>query len=214
MAVLLEFSNVIALRDALETRISGGLDRVASLDLPNWAEDDHLVRIGFMSTAESLKLVTELSNRGISCAGAPDDGVIAIVELAHLVTPTWLNVGTIDGAAACWRSGTEPGPLVRPEPGFMLELGPRSCAIDDLAAAVAAIGATLVPGPEHASYRCQRGEASVDTRLIECDDGRAIVWVTREINRRRHFAEEVALLRDFRAHILAMGATEVTRHSR
>jgi hypothetical protein len=65
LAVAIEFLNVIVRKSGAEKRYPGGLDRLARFDLANYLEDEHLVRIGFMSSREALDFADELEAAGL-----------------------------------------------------------------------------------------------------------------------------------------------------
>ena len=66
MAIPIEFVNVIVRKSAAEKKYSGGLDGLARSDLANYLEDEHLVRVGFMSTREAFCFAEQLEAAGRS----------------------------------------------------------------------------------------------------------------------------------------------------
>lgn len=66
MAVELEFASVIVRKSALERTHPGGIDGFVRRALPNFVEDDLLVRVAYMSTGEASELIEELAHAGIA----------------------------------------------------------------------------------------------------------------------------------------------------
>src|SRR5262245_3429640 len=119
LAVAIEFVNVIIRKSAVAQKYPGGLDGLAQLDLANYLEDDHLVRIGFMSTHEAIAFAEriEAAGPGFSMGSESD---IAVITSFDEVTPAWLSVGECEGRGACWLGANSPGKLIDIDPCMML----------------------------------------------------------------------------------------------
>src|SRR5690242_14912761 len=98
MAVGIEFANVILRKSAMEEHVPGGVDTIAQLSLPNFAEDEHLVRIGFMSTAEAIALMQQIED--LAATPIVPGKAVAIVQWEDLPYPAWLTVGVVDNDTA------------------------------------------------------------------------------------------------------------------
>src|SRR5262249_30380298 len=134
LALYIECFNVIVRKPAVERDFPGGLDGFARQHLPNLAEDNHLLRVGFMSGSEASECISELEVAGLD-AGSD----IAVVVEVDRPLPPWLRAGRIDGHRACWASGHPPGELIWPEPGFLLRCPQAVC--ESLAEVVGRCGA-------------------------------------------------------------------------
>jgi hypothetical protein len=64
LAVAIEFVNVIVRTFAVKSRFPGGVDGFARQNLSNRIEDEHLLRVGFMSGSEASDFVFELEAPG------------------------------------------------------------------------------------------------------------------------------------------------------
>lgn len=80
MAVAIEFVNVIVRKSAVESCFPGGLDGFARQDLCNLTEDEHLLRVGFMSGSEASDFVSELEAAGLRYVGPVAESDIAVVN--------------------------------------------------------------------------------------------------------------------------------------
>ena len=162
MAVAIEFVNVIVRKSAVERCFPGGLDGFARQDLANLTEDDHLLRVGFMSGGEAFRFASELEPAGLRYLELDAASDIAVVWSGSAVPP-WLSVGTVNGYPACWASDHPVGELTWPEPGFLLRC-PRA-VYNSLPVVVRQCGAEVheaVSGVEPgylANLRCVRGDA-------------------------------------------------------
>lgn len=213
MAVALESVNVIARKAAVERAFPGGTDGFARQDLPNLTEDDHLVRVGFMSGGEASRFVSALEAAGLRYAGAEPGGDIAVVWDGGDLPP-WLAAGAVGGRWGCWASDHPAGELARPEPGFLLRC-PRPVfhALPDL---VGRCGAELVPAADGAEpgllarLLCVRGEAEIPIEAVGEVDGDSPAGLAgwRRFTRRTHLAADVALIRDLVATLQLAGAEE------
>jgi hypothetical protein len=210
MAVQVEFSNVIVRKSAVERRFPGGLDGFAMQDLPNLTEDDYLLRVGFMSTYESLTLVEKVEAAWLQQAEDEAEAVIAIVQGGNQV-PSWLEVGVVDETYCCWLREQPPGAVAFPEHGFTLLLPFTAQA--DLGEVVQRCGAVLErldahPGEDQ--RRCSRGDAVLWLHVIENrPSGGRILLGQRRISRRRQFRQDVALLWDLASALEEAGARKL-----
>src|ERR1044072_734135 len=114
MAIALEFVSVVIKKSSLEKQYPGGVNALVRLDLPNFTEDENLVRVGFMSTQEAYNLTDALLDRSVDLAQGP------AVIYSGSDTPEWLATGIIDSRSACWLAGESPGDVVEFVPGFLL----------------------------------------------------------------------------------------------
>ena len=217
MALVTEFVNVIVRKSAVETRFPGGLDAFARQDLPNLAEDDHLLRVGFMSTRDALSFVSRLKIAGLRPTDAGPDSDVAVLSGDDHPVPPWLSVGRVGGRAACWASGFPPGEPAAPEPGFLLRC-PRA-VYDSLHELVRRCGADLLqpaadadPAPSDAepgpALRCVRGDAEAIIYVIAPPEAGSPValWGSRHIARRAESRADAALIRDLASVLTDAGA--------
>lgn len=213
MALAIEFINVIVRKSAVERCFPGGLDSFARQDLANLAEDDHLLRVGFMGTDDALAFVAELEAAGLRYRRMESGSDIAVVWDGSAV-PSWLTVGQVGGYHACWASEYPPGELVWPEPGFILRC-PRG-VYDSLADVVRPCGATIQeigvgvePGTV-SKLRCRRQGAEIIIDVFgECEgDSPVALWGCRQLARRKQFGADVALIRDLVSLLTQAGAQD------
>jgi len=121
LAVAIEFVNVIIRKSAVQGKYPGGLDGLARRGLSNYLEDDHLVRVGFMSSPEAIGLAERLEAAGLDYAGNGGSEV-AVITGADEAAPSWLSVGERFGRRACWLSGAPEGELADFDPDVLLRL--------------------------------------------------------------------------------------------
>jgi hypothetical protein len=215
VAVAIEFVNVIIRKSAVERCFPGGVDGFVRQDLSNLTEDDHLIRVGFMSTAEALDFVSELDAVGLRYRGPEAGSDVAVVVGDDSALPPWLSVGDVGGYRACWASDHPRGELVWAEPGFLLRC-PRA-VYDSLAEVVRRCGAEVqevaneVEPGTLAGLRCTRGDAeiSIDVFGERGGDSPVGLWGCRQLTRRRQFSADVALIRDLVAVLVEAGAQAV-----
>jgi hypothetical protein len=210
VAVLLEFVNDIVRKAAVESRFPGSLDGFARQELANLTEDDHLLRVGFMSTNDALRFVSELELAGLRYCEADASGDIAVLDGISDVVPAWLSLGDVCGTPACWDANHPAGELATPEPGFLLQSS-RS-VFDSLPEIAKLCGATLSDAPLSdaaciATLRCIRGDAEIVIDVIG-DDSRVGLWGRRLLERRSQFRADAALIRDLVAKLREAGANE------
>jgi hypothetical protein len=213
LAVAIEFVNVIVRKSAVASRFPGGLDGFARQDLSNLTEDEHLLRVGFMSTALAWDFVSELEAVGLRYLGPVADSDMAVVGWDNSPAPPWLSEGDIGGHWACWDSDYPPGEVVWPEPGFWLRC-PRA-VYDSLAAVVRRCGAdfrNVAAGAQPgalAELRCVRGDAEIVIEIVGEREGDSPVgiWGRRQLARRMQFPADVALIRDLVARLVQEGAS-------
>jgi hypothetical protein len=203
MAVGIEFANVILRKSAMEQHVAGGVDAIAQLSLPNFAEDEHLVRIGFMSTVEAIALMQQIEDFAAPPV-APGEAV-TIVQWGDLPYPAWLTVGVVDDETACWLAGTPPGPVVRSEgTRALLCFGVAEGNLLELLRSVAEVPHAEAGANGDVCLTCVRNDALVEVRLLEAGD-RAIVLVDRKFSRRRQRADDLGLADDLIGALLDRG---------
>ncbi|NOU29755.1 MAG: hypothetical protein HOO96_17760 [Polyangiaceae bacterium] len=207
MAVVLEFANVVVRKAQLEAHVAGGVDLVLASQPPNFSEDEHLVRVGFMSTAEAVALVDYLVRAGLPQTAVPE--TVAIVQLADQPYPTWLEVGPVDEHAAAWLAGSTPGKvaLFRSAAVLVLPAGASSEVHPVLEASGATVREAHVSAGADAELLVERGEARLAARILLRPDGSALVLLDRPLARAAHAAASAALLEDACAALVASGAT-------
>jgi hypothetical protein len=213
LAVAIEFVNVIVQKIAVEHRFPGGLDGFARQDLANLTEDDHLLRVGFMSGSDAFGFVSELQVAGLRYLELDAASDIAVVWEGSAVPP-WLSVGSVNGCRACWASEYPPGELVWPEPGFLLRC-PRA-VYGALAELVHQYGAEVREVASRAEpeslgeLRCVRGDAEIIIVVVGEREGGSPValWGRRQLARRRQFHADVALIRDLVSALIQAGAQD------
>lgn len=203
MAVVLEFASVILRKSAVERDIPGGLDAVTQLSLPNLAEDEHLLRVGFMSTSEAAALISSIVALGSR------DG-LALVQWGVLPHPEWISVGMVDDQAACWLAGTPPGALARVEQNRMLLcFGITEARILESLGAIARIARSERVADGDLQLAFARDDALIDVRVM-ADEARCAIMLDRQPARRRCRAVDVALLDDLTGVLSALGAQPLT----
>lgn len=214
LAIAIEFVNVIVRKSAVDRSFAGGLDAFARQDLANLTEDDHLLRVGFMSTADALDFVSELKAAGLRHLGPEADSDIAVVTGNDSALPSWLSVGSVNGHAACWASGFPAGEVVFAEPGFLLR-----CSRDVyrtlrelVCKCEAKVHELSVEGEQGLleKLRCIRGDAEITIEVLGEPHGDSSVglWGRRDLARRRQFRADVALIRDLISLLVEAGASE------
>lgn len=129
LAIAIEFINVVVRKSAIEAKFPGGLDGFAHQDLPNFLEDDHLVKVGFMNPQDTSRFLEELEAAGL-CYSDGDNSDIAVVERAGESIWPWLVLGAHEGRTACWLNGQSPRELVDFEPSMLLRCPPHGLSID------------------------------------------------------------------------------------
>jgi len=212
VAVAIEFVNVIVRKPVVERCYPGGLDGFARQDLANLTEDDHLLRVGFMSTRDALAFVSELEAVGLRYLGQEANSDIAIVVRSDDDAPPWLSIGSVNGHPACWANGQAVGEVAWPEPGFLLRC-PRP-VYDSLSELVGQCGAKVheeASGAEAgalAQLRCSReeGEIIIDVVGERQGDSPIGLWGQRQLARRKHYQADVALIHDLVAVLKLAGA--------
>lgn len=213
MAVAIEFVNVIVRKAAAQLSFPGGLDGFARQAIANLTEDDHLLRVGFMSVSEAFRFVTELRAAGLQYLEQDIASDIAVVWNGSAVPP-WLSVGTLNGYLACWASQYAAGEVVCPEPGFLLRC-PRA-VYDALTGVVGLCGAEVHKEPSGVEpgwlghVRCVRGEAEIAIDVVGERDGVSPLglWGRREVARRKQVRADVALIRDLVTALKEAGAED------
>lgn len=212
MAVEIEFVNVIVRKASLAAKYPGGLDAFVSTDLPNYIEDDHLVRVGYMSTREAWDLSDRLSRYGLSCDGTQAD----IVVVQRDASPGWLTIGHLENSTACWLAETDPGALVKCSHGFILRC-PRTL-LNQLETVFEAMGVFVSRSAPDSKERdmfvevlqFSRDDACLTANVIGEESGNAPVrlWVSRDLTRRQHCADDVRFTEEIKAMLLEQGAED------
>lgn len=204
MAVAIEFYNVIVRKSAIELRYFGGLDAFASQDLPNYLEDEHLVRIGFMSSSGAVGFADELKRAGLHLS---EDGEsdFAIITTTEGSAPIWLSVGEREGQWACWLKGAPLGKLINFDPELLFRLPPLLFSSPDdvvrvLRQSGAGIGAPVPTSDDPTILRldCTRKGAKIEIDVFtEAGSGRPIgVWGRRILARRTSIESDSSLMAD------------------
>jgi hypothetical protein len=214
LALPIEFVNVIVRKPAVDRCFPGGVDGFVRQDLANFTEDEYLLRVGFMSTAEASEFVSELEARGLRYLGLEADSDIAVVIGSDSATPPWLSVGSIGGHPACWASSHPAGEIAWPEPGFLLR-SPRA-VYDSLAEVVRQCGAEVHDATTErepgglAQLCCVRGDAEILIDVVGEREGDSPVglWGRRQLARRQQFHADVVLIRDLVAALVQAGAED------
>jgi hypothetical protein len=169
--------------------------------LPNFTEDEHLVRVGFMSAAEANDLVGTLD-----AAGVREDEV-AIVLSHDPRVPAWLEVGLIENTACCWLRDAPAGRVARPVPAFIVSLPLQ--ARDALRRVVERFGATLDSTDVESGQRCTRDGAELILQIFENRPSNIFFVIgSRIISRRRNVDDDVALMREFSTALEAAGGVK------
>ncbi|MEV5831080.1 hypothetical protein AB0L25_36495 [Spirillospora sp. NPDC052242] len=198
VALGIEFANVVGRIAGCDRAIPGGLDEFAAAR-HNYIEDAHLFRVGFMSTGEALALADELP--GGAAAVVTSDGPL----------PGWLRRGEVGGLRAVWLAGHEPGRVVPPLQGVLLQ-GPP-----DLRDGLARDDATIVrrrrasdddagDGDVDGRYEVVRGDGLVDLDVIGLPNGACVYRAARRRERNRRCGPDIALLQWLDATLRNAGA--------
>lgn len=200
VALEIEFVNVIVLKEWIESSYPGGMDAYVRNAPTQCLEDEHLTRVGFMSTYEAEDWFLE---SGL-------DPASSVILCSNDEPPEWLQIGLHQGRGAVWKTGCEPGDLVGFEPlglRFLSELLSQPGWLEQVIASVGAQRVTpLLPpelDPQNPVVACQRGLARVEFEII---GGSGIWWVFLPTGRRQNAAAEMLLTRDLRESFLRAGA--------
>jgi hypothetical protein len=218
LAVAIEFVNVIVRKSAAEKNYPGGLDGLARLDLPNYLEDEHLVRVGYMSTREALGFAERLEAVGLRFSENGESD-IAVITWSDPETPLWLSVGECEGRGACWLRECSPGKLIDFDPCMMLRWAASAFpsvkevvrVLRECDAEVRECGRST-EGPATVLLDCAREGAQIEVEVFkDSDDGRPIGVSGRRILARRTFiADDQALMRDLTAALVRAGAEDLS----
>ncbi len=211
MAIEIEFVNVIVRKSAIERCFPGGLDAFVRQDIPNYLEDEHILRVGFMSTREAEELAEKLVSTGVKF-DSTRDSEIAIVLTDSV--PVWLECGNVDGRYACWLAGTRAGDCKRISLGIALRC-PRAIydSIADVATACGAVveevSAVEKIYPEK-QFRFMRNGAEFKLDIFGDADAAAPfvgLWSVPDFTRRATYHLDVALTRDVERVLTERGAS-------
>lgn len=116
MAIELQCASVIVPIRVLEERYPGGLATYRD-DCPNnsYLQDEHLARVGFMSTADAEEYLGQVAAKGLRDTDDPSTSDALIICSGREPMPpcSWLVTGEHDGVMACWLRESPPGQLVR-----------------------------------------------------------------------------------------------------
>jgi hypothetical protein len=215
LAVAIEFVNVIVRKSAAEKRYPGGLDGLARSDLANYLEEEHLVRVGFMSTREAFGFAEQLETAGLRFS---DDGEsdIAVITWGEAVMPPWLSLGECDGRGACWLRDSAPGKLVDVDPCMLLRwAAPILPSVEDVVGTLRRVGADVrgrgLNTEEQGTVLldCSRDGAQIDVEVFTYPDiGRFGVWGRRNLARRTSIEADQALMRDLTAALMSAGVED------
>ncbi len=218
LAVAIEFVNVIVRKSTAQQRYPGGLDGLARLELANYLEDEHLVRVGFMSSREALDFADELEAAGLRYSDDHESD-IAVIPWAKGATPPWLSVGVCDGRGACWLGGYSPSKLIDFDPCMMLRWpAPAFPSVEDVVRvlrqrerAVRECGGST-EGPATVLLECAREGARIEVEVfMDSDNGRSIgVWGRRILARSTFIGDDQALMRDLIAALVSAGAEDLS----
>ena len=211
VAVEVEFANVIIRKSALDAKYPGGLDAFAVTELPNYIEDDNLVRVGFMSTGEAFDLADGLTHHGLSFDDTTQSD-IAVVQ--HNSCPDWLTTGSLEDSVGCWLAGNDSGPLVRCTNGFLLRC-PRALfnRLETALESIAIVVTRSEPPPEDQKDFIEVVHFARDTAFIAANvvgdksgDSPVGLWASRDLSRRQHCADDTKFALELEAALLEHGA--------
>ncbi len=164
MAIETEFVSVIVCKKWIAEHYPGGLDAYAEPASTRYLEDDHLTRVGFMSTSEAEDWFEE---HGL-------DPTVSAILIRGCEVPDWLTFGVHRGSEAVWKASEPPGDLVAFE--FLLLNGMESflCQPGWLDRVIEEAGAQQVAAhlrpeldPNGRVVACQRGPARVEFEVFQ-----------------------------------------------
>ena len=218
MAVVIQFENVIVRKSAAEQKYPGGLAGIARLDLANYLEDEHLVRIGFMSTREADDFANELATAGLRYS-YDNDSDIAVIPWANEATPPWLSVGECGGREACWLRGDSPGKLIDFDPSMIFRWPTRVYpSVEDVVRVLRKCECDVdvqecgqsAEAPATIVLKCARKVAQIEVEVFkDSDNGCSIgVWCRRTLARMTFIDVDQALMRDLNAALVSAGAAD------
>jgi len=175
---------VIVRKSALERSHADGVDGFVQRAIPNFVEDEHLIRVGFMSTGEALELIEALR---VIALGDDD---VALVQ--GDTAPAWIEVGTVEDHRCCWLRGEASGAVVI-----------ETRVVDILRTC----GCTLESRSEPDTFRCLRGRAEVELQIFQNRPSAIHVVIgRRDVTRRSQLALDQTLLADVAKALDAAGA--------
>ncbi|MCO6010546.1 hypothetical protein NE236_36870 [Actinoallomurus purpureus] len=190
MALGVEFASVIVRTADADRTLPGGLDEFAPTQ-PNYIEDEHLFRVGFMSTREADELIDHLLSLGL-----PGKAVTA--EQMNKPLPPWLQRDEVNGLRAVWLAGENRGELVPPLQSILLR-GPLR--LRDTITSMHADGEISIrrmPPGEHGNDRLEiaQADALVDLDILQTADSDTIaLQAIRRQERNRHCRADIELLK-------------------
>lgn len=214
MAVAIEFVNVFVRKSAAEMKFPGGLDGVARLDLANYLEDEHLVRVGFMSAREAFGFAEQLEAAGLRFSEGVESDIAVVTWDGE--TPPWLCVGECDGRGACWLHDAAVGKLVDIDPCLMLRwAAPILPSVEDVVRTLRQVGAHVRERARNIEEQgtvlldCFREGAQIEVEVFANPDIRRMgVWGRRNLERRTSIEADQALMRDFKAALVSAGVED------
>jgi|GEM_PF-3044174 len=167
MAIELECASVIVPTRALDERYAGGLKAYRD-DCPNnsYLQDDHLARVGFMSTAEAEEYLGQIAAKGLRVTEDPSTSDALILCSGREPAPcNWLMIGEHDGVVACWLRESPPGPLVRWREGPIYRCPGQT--LRELPGVFRDKGFTCRPsGNGGGRLICERGDHRIDVEIF------------------------------------------------
>lgn len=119
MSVLVEVNSIIVRREALDRVYPGGA-AAYEVDCPNqtFCADEHLTRVGFMTSGDVSIFIHRLEERGLtSFDGERSVDIALLMQGEGPVWPCdWIeHERHPEGYDFCWLTGTEPGTLAAPD---------------------------------------------------------------------------------------------------
>jgi hypothetical protein len=216
LAVAIEFVNVIIRKSAAERKHPGGLDGIARLDLANYLEDEHLVRVGFMSTGEAFGFAERLEAAGLRFS-EDGDSDIAVITWWDEKKPPWLSVGECNGRAACWLRGCAPGELIDFDPCMMLRwAAPILPSVQEVVQVLQRAGADVRERSQTDAKSdtvlldCFREHAQIEVEVFKDSDNKCFgAFGHRNLTRRTAIDADQALIRDLKAALVSVGVEDL-----
>jgi hypothetical protein len=211
VAVEIEFANVIIRKYALAAKYPGGPDAFAAADLPNYTEDAHLVRVGFMSTSGAIDLADDLAHHGLTFDDTTQSD-IAIVQ--HDSCPDWLTTGPVSNTIGCWLADTDPGAIIKCKNGFLLRCPRNLFRQLESVAAISKITVTRSqPRQEDREdfievIHFSRDGAFIAANVVGDTTGKNPVglWACRDFKRRQQCAADIKFAEEIESLLLENGA--------
>lgn len=195
MAVEIEFVSVIVLKCWIAENYPGGLDAYAESSPTLYLEDEHITRVGFMSTMEAENWLDGL---GV-------DSESAALLYTGCTVPTWLACGIHQDRSAAWLANQPAGDVVAMEFLMLADLEGVLSQPNWLERVLGMAEAERTPPslkPEldasNLVIACQRGLARAEFEVYQKLGVMGLVLP----GRRRHLAIDLTLTRDLREAFL------------